>query len=494
MSLIDRIKSEKNRLVGQIRAGAAAFRVASQAYEAATQGRRAVGWIASSSGPNSSLTNNLSTLRNRSRAAYRNNPLIQLGVKRNVSNEIGTGIVPRFRSDDEAFRLAITDLFDDWSSYCTPDGSLDYYGIQTQICRARRTGAECFIRLRRRPNNGKFPIPIQVQVVESEFVPATMYESLSNGNRISAGIEFDKTGQRVAYWMYIEHPSEHSYSIDHGKMVRIPAGDVIHHFIPTRPGQIRGEPDAVASLLKAHTFDSYDDAELVRKQTKAPYTGFLTRDSWTEDDYKFDPFTGVPISNGSIPELDVLPGTILSGLPGEKLDLFNGDDTGAGYSDFMREQKLSIAAGIGIPFELMTGDWTNINDRIYRAMINEYRRELEALQDQITIHQCCRPIVDWVIVSAVLNSLVPAPGYFSDRANYHKVEHRPQAWKHIHPEVDVNAAIKAIDANLEARDRVVTERTGWDAEDVDKQNVESEIRLNKLREDAKLQPNANKST
>lgn len=472
--------------------GATGITVKASAYEAATQGRRAAGWIAPSSGPNASLTHSLATLRNRSRAAYRNNPLIQIGTRRNVSNEIGTGIVPRFRSDDFKFAKAMTSAFDRWSSECDPDGSLDYYGLQTQMCRARRSGAECFVRLRRRSHGSGLEIPIQIQVLESEFVPETMYETRPNGNKIKAGIEFNKRGQRVAYHIYAEHPAEYANGTNDGRLLRIPAPDVIHHFAPTRPGQVRGEPDPVSSLLKAHTFDSYDDAELVRKKTKAPYTGFLTRDSWTEDDYKFDPFTGLPVTEGGgVPEIDVLPGTILSGLPGEKLELFKGDDTGAGYADFMREQKLSIAAGLGIPYELLTGDWSKINDRLYRALINEYRRELEALQDQITIHQCCRRIVDWVILSAVMNGVVPAVNYYSDRSGYHKVEHRPQAWKHIHPEQDVNAAIKAIDANLEARDRVVTERTGWDADDVDRQNVESEKRLVELRKKAQLSTTEN---
>jgi len=35
----------------------------------------------------------------------------------------------------------------------------------------------------------------------------------------------------------------------------------------------------------------------------------------------------------------------------------------------------------------MTGDWKNINDRVYRAMINEYRREIEMAQDHLAIHQ-----------------------------------------------------------------------------------------------------------
>lgn len=469
--------------------GATGLPIKAMEYDAATQGRRAAGWMSSSSGPNSSLSGSLETLRNRSRAAYRNNPLISMGINRGVSNEIGTGVVPRFLSKDNAFTEAMSPLFDLWAVECDPESNLDYYGIQTQMCRARRVSGECFIRLRRRSVLSGMSIPLQIQVLESEFVPATLYETRPNGNSIKAGIEFNKRGQRVAYWMYPEHPGERNSGSYFGTYIRVPAHNVIHHFQPTRPGQARGEPDAVQALLKAHTFDTYDDAELLRKQTRAPYTGFLTRDAWQDEDYNFDPFTGVELPTGTaIPEMSVQAGSMLTGLPGEKLELFSGDNTGQGYADFMREQKLSIAAGIGLPFELMTGDWADANDRLYRAMINEYRRELEALQDQITIFQCCRRVVNWAIESAVLNSLVPSQNYQTDKARYHRVEHRPQGWKHIHPVQDVDASIKAISSNLKSRDRVIAENGGWDACEVDRQNVEAEQRIKTLRENAGLSP------
>ncbi len=449
-------------------------------YDGATQGRRAANWLAPTSGPNASLTGNLPTLRNRSRDAYRNNPLISLGIGRGVSNEIGTGVVPRFLSKDEAFVQVMSPLFDQWALQCDPEGVLDYYGIQSQLCRSRRTSGEVFVRLRRRSITSNLAIPIQIQVLESDFVPVELFEVRSNGNKIKAGIEFNNRGQRVAYWMYPEHPNERNHGIYSNSLIRVPASDVIHHYLPTRPGQSRGEPDTVQSLLKAHTFDTYDDAELLRKQTKAPYTGFLTRDSYTEDDYLFDPFSGQPTAgDGLVPELNVQAGSILTGFPGEKLELFKGDDTGSGYADFMREQKLSIAAGLGLPYELMTGDWSKINDRLYRALINEYRREVEAVQDQLTIFQCCRRIVDWAIRSAVFTLIAPAQKYRENVADYHNVEHRPQGWKHIHPEQDVNAAIKAIEADLVSLDRVVASQGGWDGEE----NIKQNLRLKKRKQE-----------
>jgi len=458
-------------------------------YDGATMGRRSANWYAPASGPNSVLLGNLSTLRNRSRAAYRNNPWLNLGLERGVSNEVGTGIVPRFRSKDEEFKEKFRVLFNHFSESCDPSGNINFYGIQAQACRARRVSAECFIRRRRRSASSNLPLPLQIQVLESEYVPVDLNETRQNGNIIYGGIEFNRRGQRVAYWMYPEHPEDQAFNVFSGRYIRVPARDVIHHYNPIRPGQIRGEPDAVQSLLKAHTFDSYDDAELVRKQTRAPFTGFLTRESFDESDWLYDPFSGLPRKDGDVPALDAQPGSILTGLPGEKLTLFNGDDTGAGYADFMRQQLLGQAAGLGVPYELITGDWSKVNDRLYRAMINEFRRNIEMLQDHLMIFQLCRTVKDWAIETAVLSGKINAPGYADNYRDYHKTDWQPQAWRHIHPEQDVNAVTKAIEANLTSRDAEIAKLNGYDAEEVDEQIVEGQHRIDRLKTEKGLDIN-----
>lgn len=90
------------------------------------------------------------------------------------------------------------------------------------------------------------------------------------------------------------------------------------------------------------------------------------------------------------------------------MNLFDGDNTGSGYSDFQRQQLLSIAGGAKSLYELVTGDWSNINDRTYRAMITEYRREIETAQDHLTIHQICERVGFWFTDAAVLSGAIRA--------------------------------------------------------------------------------------
>ncbi|WP_445425182.1 phage portal protein [Alishewanella sp. HL-SH06] len=441
------------------------------AYQGASYGRRMGGVYAPGTGINTLLNYALSTLRNRSRAGHRNMPLLRSGIEKKVTNEIGIGITPRAKCADLELRKAINKLWDDSCFQFDPEGNLDVYGMQAQISRARRLSGECFIRARYRSANSNLLVPIQFQVLEADFVPLEYNDTLGNGNRIIAGIEFNRSGQRVAYHMYREHPGEmYNYQASLANLVRVPANEVAHHFNPLHPGQIRGEPDSAASLVKAQTFDSYDDAELVRKQTRAPYTGAIYRENISEEDYLFDPITGEPLDDNSVMKAgQVEAGTMLELLPGERIDLFKGDDTGQGYGDFMRWQSLMQAAGMDMPYELLTGDWEKVNDRLVRAVLNEFRRRIQMDQWHLMIPQVMRWMRWHWLNRAVLAGRINMPGYATQMNEYHQHTWCPHGWPYINPNIDVEAKINAIDADLVAHEDVVAE-SGDDLTDIQERN------------------------
>jgi len=456
-------------------------------YEGATTGRRASHWYAPGYGPASTVSANLSTLRNRTRAGYRNTPWIRKAVGSRVANEVGCGITPRSRAADPAFREAADALFDLFVQQCDPAGELNFYGQLAQISACRNMSGETLVRRRPRRLSEGLAVPLQLQVLEPDFLPEGKNETLSNGNVIVNGVEFNNRGRRVAYWLYAEHPAEPRRATFSGMPRQIPAADVIHHFLPVRPGQVRGEPLSAAALLKTHTFDSYDDAELVRKQTRAPYTGVFTRQAWDEEDWEFDPFTGETLQRdaNNQPQSGAEPGTLFQALPGESFTLFNGDDTGAGYKDFMRQQLLAICAAHDVPYELVTGDWSAVNDRLVRAILQEYRRALEAVQDHLLIYQVCRRVWEWFTDAAVFSGALSAPGYAERRAEYLACEWRPHTWPYVHPEQDVNSKLMAIEGGITSRDAVIAE-SGWEPEEIDRQQAEGEARRRRMRQEAGL--------
>jgi len=448
-------------------------------YDAASQGRRLSDFPATASGPNAHVLGELDILRHRARHLLRNNPWIRNGIQADVANEIGTGIRPRPATPDDAINDELLALWRECQYEADADGVHGFYALQALIARARRESGEVFIRIRRRRLEDGLTVPVQIQVLEADYCPLTLNQTLKNGNRIISGIEFNKFGRRVAYWLYRVHPLDASFSRQLADSpIRVPAEQIVHHFIPSRPGQIRGEPVMLSAMTRAWHFDAYDDAELERKKQRAAYTGIIKR-PMLEEDWEYNPITGEKLSHDDYaPIIDTQPGQFAALAPGEDIELFPGDQTGQGYADFVRQQLLGIAAGLGVPYELVTGDYKEINDRIWRSLINQYRRRIEQEQ-QIFIKQVCRPIWHAFVDAAVLAGAVDVPGYAHAPQRWRRAEWRTQAWPHIHPLQDVQAMVATIEAGLDSRQSVVASR-GRDVEQIDQERAQDARREQQL--------------
>ncbi|MFB8830045.1 phage portal protein [Azotobacter sp. CWF10] len=436
-------------------------------YDAASQGRRLKDWAPGSPGPTRAVVGQMNTVRARSRDAGRNNGWIANGIRNWVSNEVGAGIKPRSKAPDAAFATEANRLWEEeFAPTADYDGTLDIYGLMALAVRSRKVAGEAFVRIRHLGMNSGAPVPVQFQLMESDQLPHTHNEWHADRG-IVAGIEFDlATGKRTRYWMYRRHPGDMAPT--GMEQVPVPAGEIIHHFAPLRPGQVRGIAETVQALIKARDFDEYDDAELTRKKTRANYTGAITRQSYDDGDFQFDPFTGEPLEGGAAPMVNIEPGTFPALLPGEEIKLFDADQGGA-YGEFMRQQLMGVAASLGIPYELLSGDMRNVNDRILRALLNEYRRLIEQAQWLYTIPQLCQRMWEAFVDAAVLAGRLKARDYATRRSAYLACDWRPHAWRYLHPVQDAQGELMLIKGGLSSRAAAAAER-GYDVEDIDRQN------------------------
>ncbi|APU00742.1 portal protein [Aeromonas phage Asp37] len=421
-------------------------------YEGATGSPRGSQMIIPSMGPNRALATSGVTLRNRSRHGYRNSALLRSAINKGVTAEVGKGVVISSLVKDEETRKTLNALWRQHQHQLDPWGDQTFGGILDMAVRARRMAGEVFIRRIPTPLSMGFQVPFQLEMLESDFCPMEFNKRLPNGRRIVHGIEL--VGRRkVAIYFHKRHPNEYEpgSSISLNDLVRVPISDVIHHYKVSRPGQLRGEPDTAAALLKDAEFAAYSDAELNRKKTRSAFTGFLYRDSFGDDDIEFDPQTGKPLFDDvEEPQQQetVQAGTILRGMAGEKLELFKGDDTGQGFKDFVKWQAQQLAAALDIPYPLLTGDWEGLSDRTIRAILNEQRRGVSADQNNLLGFQVCLRVWQWVVNSCILNGLIDAPGFADNPWAYYNMDIRFDAWRHLHPEQDIRSRTMATAAML----------------------------------------------
>mgnify|MGYP003582059570 CR=1 FL=1 len=440
-------------------------------HEAAGRGRRSLAWMPGNPGAVAAMLATNAELRGKSRDLVRRNAWAQAGIEAFVANAVGTGIKPQSLSGDERFKAEVQALWRDWVEEADAAGQTDFYGLQALACRAMLEGGECLVRLRpRRPEDG-LSVPLQLQLLEPEHLPINLNTDLPSGNVVRSGIEFDNLGRRVAYHLYRSHPEDGPYLSPIAPMsgqggmdtVRIDAKEIIHLFRVLRPGQIRGEPWLSRALVKLNELDQYDDAELVRKKTAAMFAGFITRLS-PEDNLMGE---GLPDASGAA-LAGLEPGTMQILEPGEDVKFSQPADVGASYAEFLRMQFRAVAAAMGITYEMLTGDLTQVNYSSIRAGLLEFRRRCEAIQHGVIVHQLCRPIWRAWMEQALLEGALALPQFTEKKRDYFAAKWIPQGWQWVDPKKEFDAMLTAIRAGLLSRSEAIS-AFGYDAEDIDRE-------------------------
>lgn len=344
-------------------------------YDGAAKGRRTGGWMAANTGANTEIHVALTFLRNRSRELVRNNPYAKRAVSEIANNVVGTGIIPTPKVDailtkNQAKKLKA--LFDTWadSTDCDYDGHNNFYGLEHLVMHTVAESGECIVRKRFDTSR---PVPLQLQVLEADFIDTTKWQSeTKDGGYIYYGVEFNKQGKVVAYWLYESHPGEQVFTTNL-QSVRVPSEEVIHVFKKERPGQFRGVPFGHSVMLRLKDFDEYEDAQLVRQKIASCFTLFRVK-------------SNVQMVPGSVTSDNddrlerVEPGIIDDLLPGETITSATPPDAGATYDQYTKGVLRGIAAGYGMDYVTLTADLTGVNYSSGRMGWLMFHRNVEVWQ------------------------------------------------------------------------------------------------------------------
>lgn len=346
-------------------------------YEAASAGRRTYGWNAPHTGPNAELAQAKATLRARSRDLVRNSPWARRAVQAIVANAVGTGIVAR--TPDR--RLA--EIWERWTRQCDAAGVLDFYGLQALVARTVVESGECFVRMRQRyPDDGIYP-PFQLQVLEPDYLDISKNQVTDSGY-IQHGIQYNGIGKRIGYWLFEQHPGEALPWGLNRQSKFVPAEDVLHVYRPDRPGQDHGEPWLAPVMLRIRDLDDYEYAELIRKKIEACIAAVVTTASPER--------TVGPMTDANGRKLETFEPGMIGYLPAGDDVRFLAPPVTSGYGEYVRHQLHAIAAGIGVPYELLTGDLSQVNYSSIRAGLLEFRRAIEQFRWHVLVPQLCEPV------------------------------------------------------------------------------------------------------
>lgn len=439
--------------------------LASTSYEGASVTKRLRTWGLSSAGPNSTISDSLSHLKYRSRDLDRNNPNASSGIDSFVSTLIGRGLTPRWNTGNPDLDTRISDL---WKlSVPELDASvceLDFYGLQTLAATSMVMSGGVLAQFRYARASADLAVPLQVQLLENDHLYDCYDQDLPNGNTLRLGIEITPSGKRAAYHVYPEHPGDNYIHKSSALPIRILADDILHMYVPRRPGQLRGVPWLTQVITGLHNIDEYDDAERIRKKIAAMYAGFITTPSGDPDS---SGLPGLETEYGDDDDLVGLePGLMQSLNPGESIEWSKPADVGDTFEPWMSHGLRQVAKALKVTYEQLTGDLRNVNYSSIRAGLVEIYRYCRSLQAQIIVHKFCRPITTRWLDIAVSTGHIFIPRYTKNRRKIINNLWDPDGWDWVDPLKDLQSEIMAIRAGIKSRSQSVGER-GHNAIEID---------------------------
>jgi len=386
------------------RAGArrAYYRAALAQYEGAGTGRRTKHWNARNRSADGEARGDLTRLRARSRDLIRNNAFAAAAAREIPAHMVGTGMIPQAQGRTDRETQRVESLAKRWMDTTEIDagGRLTFYGIQSQVARTVVESGECLVRRRRRRSVDGLTVPLQLQVLEPDHLDIARDGYVtSSGHEVVQGVEYDRLGRRVAYWLFPDHPGD--LRAGRAQSKRVPAEDVAHIFRQDRPGQTRGIPWGSPILLTLRDYDEYEDAQLMRQKIAASYAVFY------EDGDPASTATNAGNQDMEIPD-KVEPGMFEVVPPGKSVK-FASPPGVEGYDEYSTITLHKVATGFGVPYSVLTGDLRQVNFSSARMGWLSFQRDISQWQWHMLVPQLCEPVWQWFLEAASVAGLQRAP-------------------------------------------------------------------------------------
>lgn len=444
-------------------------------YQAARSSRLTSGWATSTTSADSELSASLTALRNRSRALVRDAAYAKRAKVVVQNNVIGAGIGMQgqvMSSRDtlrEDVNTAIEEAWRDWScsEYCHTGGTLHFCDLERALMGQVFDAGEVFVRKHYRPFGGG-EIPFALEMIEAERIADEFSypPSAAAGAIIKMGIEVDRYGRPVAYWLRQRHPGElRVLPGEADKLERVPAEQILHLRLVDRWPQTRGEPWLHAVARKLNDMDGYSEAEIVAARGSANYLNTIET---AEGEHPLA--TPVDPSNpGGEQEVITEPGMTLRLAVGEKMNFNNPSRPNTALDPFMRYMLREVAAGTGVSYESLSRDYSQSNYSSSRlALLDD--RDLWRMLQQWFLRNFRLPLhKEWLRSAVLARAVAPVrvEEYAVDPKKFEAVLFKPRGWSWIDPTKEVEAYKEAIKAGFTTVTDVIAQTGGGqDIEDV----------------------------
>lgn len=451
-----------------------------RAYAAAAFNRLVSDWMASSSSADAEMRGPLKVLRNRSRDLGRNNDYVKQFLREVQNNVVGQGIsfqaqVKKERGNElnDSINSQIEALWSDWckKGNCHTAGDLHFNDIERLSIRETAEGGDFFIRFIFQ-KFGTSKVPLALELLEADMIDDDYNGISQSGNDIVMGVEKDKWGRRVAYYVKPSHPGDNSTSRTNGNSkvaMRIPAEEMIPLGVIERWPQTRSVPWIVSSIMRLHHMGGYEESEVVAARASASMMGFVQS---TEGQARGD-----DVENGQR-VTDFEPGTFKYLAPGETVNIPNMNRPSGQMNPFMAFMLRGVAAGTGTSYSKLSRDYSQQTYSSGRTEMLSERDTWKSIQSWM-IRNFHQVIFEKWLDMAVLSGAISLKGYELAPEKYQAVKWMPRGWAWIDPAKEVAAYKEALRGGLTTYSKLYAE-TGEDLNEMLTQRKMEQDKIKKL--------------
>jgi capsid protein len=368
------------------------------------------------------------TLRARSAQLFNENLYARGIIRRLVTNEINTGLMPEACPDEAIIGVAEESL-NDWTE--STETRFGIWGKNSDVCdykkkhtwgalqRAARMEALVsgdVLVVVRQSQQTKLPM---IQLISGGKVrtPLGGSDGLRKGHKIIHGVEVDSVGRVAAHWV----------KQDDGDFKRLPAfgektGRKISWLIygtDKRLDELRGQPLLAMVMQSLKEIDRYRDSTQRKAVNNSMLAMFIRKG---EDKMGTLPVTGGAVRRGQVVTNDTdgtkrtfnqasqIPGAVIEELQtGEEPVLLGGQGTDTNFGAFEESIIQAVAWTLEIPPEILRLSFSN-NYSASQAAINEFKIAINRTWGDFGETFCSPIYIEWLISETLLQN-VNAPGF-----------------------------------------------------------------------------------
>lgn len=452
------------------------------------------GFTAKSLNPLYDIDANLNTLISRSRSLYMTAPIATSAIKSTKTNVVGSGLKLKARIDYEVLGIteeksrALEDKIERefalWAEtkMCDALGVNNFYEMQGLFLTGALLNGDGFCLRKYEEPTPYMPYGLRLQLIEGDRIctpnigvnvgnsPYIAYgKNPNNDNEIYSGIEINKNGKTVAYWICNQYPNAQSVGEFKAlEWIRVEAygantglPNIMHMFDAERAEQRRGVPVLAPVIETLKQISRYTEAELMAAVISGMYTVFIKTDSPSEMPFgEAMPTAYEPVEHNEN-EYELGNGAINVLGVNESIQIADPKRPATGFNAFVDSLCKQIGSALEIPQELLLKEFNSSYSASRAALLEAWK--MFRMRRENLARDFCQPVYEMFMTEAVASGRIKAKGFFEDpikRKAWCGADWNGPAAGMLDPVKEVNAAKARVDAGFSTREEETMGLTG----------------------------------